>query len=83
MQPFPPAAATANSNALAGWMASAASSSSVQAAVVTASSLPVQPNQGQRFTLTRVCKIALFWEIKLYLKNEVTFWNFAYTIFSL
>ncbi|XP_047324317.1 topless-related protein 3-like [Impatiens glandulifera] len=47
--PFPPAAATANANALAGWMANAAaaaaSSSSVQAAVVTASSLPVPPNQ--------------------------------------
>ncbi|XP_058189934.1 topless-related protein 3 isoform X1 [Rhododendron vialii] len=43
--PFPPAAATANANALAGWMANAAASSSVQAAVVTASSLPVPPNQ--------------------------------------
>ncbi|GMP60392.1 hypothetical protein CsSME_00023279 [Camellia sinensis var. sinensis] len=45
--PFPPAVATANANAnaLAGWMANAASSSSVQAAVVTASSLPVPPNQ--------------------------------------
>ncbi|XP_057494321.1 topless-related protein 3-like isoform X2 [Actinidia eriantha] len=43
--PFPPAAATANANALAGWMVSAAGSSSVQAAVVTASSLPVLPNQ--------------------------------------
>ncbi|XP_052199318.1 topless-related protein 3 [Diospyros lotus] len=43
--PFPPAAATANANALAGWMANAAASSSVQASVVTASSLPVQPNQ--------------------------------------
>ncbi|XP_016494310.1 topless-related protein 3 isoform X2 [Nicotiana tabacum] len=45
--PFPPAAAAAaaNANALAGWMANAAASSSVQAAVVTASSLPVPPNQ--------------------------------------
>lgn len=52
-QPFPPAAAAANANALAGWMANAAAaSSSVQAAVVTASSLPVQPNQGQIFTVT-------------------------------
>ncbi|KAL2514904.1 Topless-related protein 3 [Forsythia ovata] len=42
--PFPPTAA-ANANALAGWMANAAASSSVQAAVVTASSLPVPPNQ--------------------------------------
>ncbi|KAL0348057.1 UNVERIFIED_CONTAM: Topless-related protein 3 [Sesamum angustifolium] len=42
--PFPPTAAAANANALAGWMANAASSS-VQAAVVTASSLPVPPNQ--------------------------------------
>ncbi|CAA0816768.1 Topless-related protein 3 [Striga hermonthica] len=42
--PFPPAAA-ANANALAGWMVNAAASSSVQAAVVTASSLPVPPNQ--------------------------------------
>lgn len=44
--PFPTAAATANANALAGWMANAAaSSSSVQAAVVTPSSLPGPPNQ--------------------------------------
>ncbi|PSS03049.1 Topless-related protein [Actinidia chinensis var. chinensis] len=43
--PFPPAAATANANALAGWMVSAAASSSVQAAVVSASSLPAPPNQ--------------------------------------
>ncbi|KAL3613110.1 Topless-related protein 3 [Castilleja foliolosa] len=45
--PFPPtAAAAANANALAGWMVNAAAaSSSVQAAVVTASSLPVPPNQ--------------------------------------
>ncbi|XAR52664.1 hypothetical protein NMG60_11020846 [Bertholletia excelsa] len=43
--PFPPAAATANANALAGWMTNAVASSSVQAAVVTASSLPVPPNQ--------------------------------------
>lgn len=53
LQPFPPTAAAANANALAGWMANAAvASSSVQAAVVTASSLPVQPNQGQIFTVT-------------------------------
>ena len=45
-QPFPPTAAAANANALAGWMVNAAASSSVQAAVVTASSLPVPPNQG-------------------------------------
>ncbi|KAG9138166.1 hypothetical protein Leryth_001396 [Lithospermum erythrorhizon] len=44
LQPFPPAAAAANANALAGWMANAAASSSVQAAVVTTSSLPVPPN---------------------------------------
>ncbi|KAL5565954.1 hypothetical protein UlMin_029118 [Ulmus minor] len=43
--PFPPAAAAANANALAGWMANASSSSSVQAAVVTASSIPVPQNQ--------------------------------------
>ncbi|XP_022893632.1 topless-related protein 3-like isoform X2 [Olea europaea var. sylvestris] len=42
--PFQPTAA-ANANALAGWMTNAAASSSVQAAVVTASSLPVPPNQ--------------------------------------
>ncbi|CAK9134797.1 unnamed protein product [Ilex paraguariensis] len=42
--PFPPTAAAANANALAGWMANAAASSSVQAAVVTASSLPVPQN---------------------------------------
>lgn len=47
LQSFPPtAAAAANANALAGWMANAAASSSVQAAVVTASSLPVPQNQG-------------------------------------
>ncbi|XP_047324935.1 topless-related protein 3-like isoform X1 [Impatiens glandulifera] len=43
--PFMPAATTGNANALAGWMANAAASSSIQAAVVTASSLPVPPNQ--------------------------------------
>ncbi|KAL3030319.1 hypothetical protein AAZX31_03G213500 [Glycine max] len=43
--PFPPAAATANTNALAGWMANASASSSVQAAVVTASTIPVPQNQ--------------------------------------
>ncbi|KAG8369134.1 hypothetical protein BUALT_Bualt15G0119600 [Buddleja alternifolia] len=43
--PFPPTAAASNANALAGWMANAAASSSVQAAVVTTSSLPVPPNQ--------------------------------------
>ncbi|WCJ42998.1 TOPLESS-related 3 [Euphorbia peplus] len=42
--PFPPAAAAANANALAGWMANA-SASSVQAAVVTASSMPVPQSQ--------------------------------------
>lgn len=48
LQPFQPtaAAAAASANALAGWMANAAASSSVQAAVVTASSIPVPPNQG-------------------------------------
>jgi len=46
MQPFPPAAAAANANALAGWMANAAASSSVQSAVVAASSIPVASNQG-------------------------------------
>jgi hypothetical protein len=46
LQPFPPAAATANANALAGWMANASVSSSVQAAVVTASTIPVPQNQG-------------------------------------
>lgn len=43
--PFQPAAAAASANALAGWMTNAAASSSVQAAVVTASSIPVPPNQ--------------------------------------
>ncbi|GAB4835772.1 Topless- protein 3 [Ancistrocladus abbreviatus] len=43
--PFQPAAAATSSGALAGWMANAAASSSVQAAVVTASSIPVSPNQ--------------------------------------
>ncbi|KAJ4722098.1 Topless-related protein [Melia azedarach] len=43
--PFPPTAAAANANALAGWMASANPSSSVQSSVVAASSLTVQPNQ--------------------------------------
>ncbi|KAL5783841.1 hypothetical protein ACOSP7_008870 [Xanthoceras sorbifolium] len=43
--PFPPTAASANAGALAGWMANASASSSVQAAVVTASSIPVPQNQ--------------------------------------
>ncbi|KAK9084291.1 hypothetical protein Scep_030762 [Stephania cephalantha] len=43
--PFPPAAAAANANALAGWMANATGSSSVQSAVVTASSISIPPNQ--------------------------------------
>ncbi|KAJ0979764.1 hypothetical protein J5N97_015238 [Dioscorea zingiberensis] len=44
--PFPPAAAAANSNALAGWMANAAASSSVQsAAVVAASPISFPSNQ--------------------------------------
>ncbi|XXG54028.1 hypothetical protein AAC387_Pa03g2008 [Persea americana] len=41
--PFPPAAV--NPGALAGWMANAAASSSVQSPVVAASSLPIPPNQ--------------------------------------
>ncbi|CAI0390933.1 unnamed protein product [Linum tenue] len=43
--PFPPAAAAATPGALAGWMANASASSSVQAAVVTASSIPVPQHQ--------------------------------------
>ncbi|XP_022748365.1 topless-related protein 3-like isoform X2 [Durio zibethinus] len=43
--PFQPTAAAANAGALAGWMANASASSSVQAAVVTASSMPVPQNQ--------------------------------------
>jgi WD40 repeat protein len=43
--PFPPAAASANANALAGWMANANPSSSVQSAVGAASSLSVPTNQ--------------------------------------
>ncbi|GLT45730.1 hypothetical protein SLA2020_195400 [Shorea laevis] len=43
--PFPPAAAAANANALAGWMINANPSSSVQSAVIAASSLSVPPNQ--------------------------------------
>ncbi|KDP23430.1 hypothetical protein JCGZ_23263 [Jatropha curcas] len=43
--PFPPTAAAANAGALAGWMANASASSSVQAAVVAASSIPVPQNQ--------------------------------------
>ncbi|XVF57547.1 hypothetical protein PTKIN_Ptkin06aG0214600 [Pterospermum kingtungense] len=45
--PFPPtaAAAAANAGALAGWMANGSASSSIQAAVVTASSIPVPQNQ--------------------------------------
>ncbi|XP_064945336.1 protein TPR1 isoform X3 [Musa acuminata AAA Group] len=42
--PFPPQA-TANASALAGWMANAAASSSVQSAVVAPSSIPLPPNQ--------------------------------------
>ncbi|KAA8536791.1 hypothetical protein F0562_029269 [Nyssa sinensis] len=43
--PFPPTAAAANANAFGGWTANAAASSSVQAAVVAAPSLPVPSNQ--------------------------------------
>ncbi|XP_010528913.1 PREDICTED: topless-related protein 3-like [Tarenaya hassleriana] len=43
--PFLSAAAAANPGALAGWMVNASASSSVQAAVVTASSMPVPQNQ--------------------------------------
>ncbi|KAE8678115.1 Topless-related protein 2 [Hibiscus syriacus] len=50
--PFPPPAA-ANAGTLAGWMANASASTSVQAAVVTASSIPVPQNQVQNFILKR------------------------------
>lgn len=53
MQPFPPTAAAAN-NAIASWMANAAASSAVQSAVVTASSVPVPPNQGQNFMVIAI-----------------------------
>jgi hypothetical protein len=43
MQPFQPPPAGPS---LAGWMANAAASSSVQSAVVAASSIPVPPNHG-------------------------------------
>jgi uncharacterized membrane protein (DUF4010 family) len=43
MQPFQP---PPPGPSLAGWMANAAASSSVQSAVVAASSIPVAPNQG-------------------------------------
>ncbi|GJZ98749.1 topless-related protein 3 [Tanacetum coccineum] len=48
LQPFPPNAASANANAMAGWMANvaAAATSSVQASVVSALSLANPPNQG-------------------------------------
>ncbi|XWS64483.1 hypothetical protein CRYUN_Cryun05aG0007700 [Craigia yunnanensis] len=46
LSPFAPTtAAAANAGALAGWMTNASASSSVQAAVVTASSIPVPQNQ--------------------------------------
>ncbi|TQD70499.1 hypothetical protein C1H46_043960 [Malus baccata] len=48
--PFSVGAAAANSNALAGWMANSSVSSSVQAAVVNASSMPIPQNQGKNFT---------------------------------
>ncbi|XP_009338217.2 topless-related protein 3 isoform X1 [Pyrus x bretschneideri] len=44
--PFSVGAAAVNSNALAGWMANSSVSSSVQAAVVNASSMPIPQNQG-------------------------------------
>ncbi|XP_044482412.1 topless-related protein 3-like isoform X6 [Mangifera indica] len=43
--PFPPTAGPANSSALAGWMANPSAPSSVQASVVTASSIPLAQNQ--------------------------------------
>jgi len=45
MQPFQP---PPPGPSLAGWMVNAAASSSVQSAVVTASSIPVPPNQGMQ-----------------------------------
>uniref|UniRef100_A0A6M2F2W7 CTLH domain-containing protein n=1 Tax=Populus davidiana TaxID=266767 RepID=A0A6M2F2W7_9ROSI len=43
--PFPATGAAANTSALASWMANTSASSSVQAAVVTASSIPIPQNQ--------------------------------------
>jgi hypothetical protein len=45
MQPFQP---PPPGPSLAGWMANAAASSSVQSAVVAAASIPVPPNQGMQ-----------------------------------
>lgn len=61
-QPFPPAAAAAaNANALAGWMANANHSSPVQPAVIaaSASSLPVPQNQGKINVYTVVAMLAI------------------------
>ncbi|XP_073012223.1 protein TPR1-like isoform X1 [Typha latifolia] len=41
----PPPTAAASANALAGWMANVAASSSIQSAVIAASSIPLPPNQ--------------------------------------
>ena len=62
-QPFPPSGAAANANALAGWMANASASSSVQAAVVTASSIPVPQNQG--LFSSSICYSYLFFNLSI------------------
>ncbi|EOY11576.1 Uncharacterized protein TCM_026716 [Theobroma cacao] len=53
---LPPTAA--NASALAGWMANASASSSVQAGVVTASSIPVPQNQVSVLNRPRTCPAA-------------------------
>ncbi|KAJ6876685.1 topless-related protein 3-like isoform X2 [Populus alba x Populus x berolinensis] len=50
--PFPATGAAANAGALAGWMANASASSSVQAAVVTASSIPIPQNQDNQIVFS-------------------------------
>jgi recombinational DNA repair protein RecT len=50
---------SANANPLAGWMANANPSSSVQSAVVAASSLPLPPNQGYVFIVIGAAIAAL------------------------
>lgn len=50
---------SANANPLAGWMANPNPSSSVQSAVVAASSLPLPPNQGYVFIVIGAAIVAV------------------------
>ncbi|GKV04869.1 hypothetical protein SLEP1_g16967 [Rubroshorea leprosula] len=93
-RPFPPAAAAAaaSANALAGWMINPNPSSSVQSAVIAASSLSVPPNQEkekhhQRFLLDPCVALLLALELNnnntshhphRNIKKKITDWHYQY-----